>query len=137
MAAVNLTQEDREFLARPWIARMSVVDPQGYPLTVPVWYMLEEDVFLITTFRATRKVDYVLANPKGCLQIGGEPAQGGIAYVFKGDFAVEPDPDAAFMKRVTYHYEDRATADQHLAEWLGNEIVLLRFTPRTRTRFQV
>lgn len=137
MNGITLTQDDRDFLTKPWIARMSVIDPQGYPLTVPVWYMLEGESVLITSFRATRKVDYILANPKGCLQIGGEPGQEGIAYVFKGDFSVEPDPESAFMKRVTYHYEDAETADKHLAEWLGNDVVLLRFTLKTRTRFQV
>jgi len=137
MNSVTLTSEDREFLSKPWIARMSVIDPQGYPLTVPVWYMLDDDAILITSFRATRKVAYLQTNPKGCIQIGGEPEQRGIAYVFKGDFTIEPDPDSAFMKRVTHHYEDKETAEKHLAEWLVNDVVVLRFTPKTRTRFQV
>jgi len=33
----------REFLHKPLLARMTTVGPDGYPHTVPVWFMLDGD----------------------------------------------------------------------------------------------
>src|SRR5512134_4030190 len=93
----------REFLQKPLIARMSVIDGDGYPHTVPVWFKLDGDDLVVISVRDTRKVDYALANPKGALSIGGGPTDGG-GYLIKGEWCVEPDPDFRWMKALTRYY---------------------------------
>jgi nitroimidazol reductase NimA-like FMN-containing flavoprotein (pyridoxamine 5'-phosphate oxidase superfamily) len=72
----------REFLQKPLIARMSTIDPTGYPHTVPVRFALGGDDIVIISVRGTRKVDHILANPKGAVTIGGDPDDGA-GYLIK------------------------------------------------------
>ncbi len=63
----------RTFLQQRLITRMTTIAPDGYPHTVPVWYMLDGDDILLATGYHTRKVKHIRANPRGSLVFGGEP----------------------------------------------------------------
>lgn len=119
----------RAVLDKPLIARVSVIDPDGYPHTVPVWFMLDGDDIVLISARDTRKVDYIAANPKGALVVGGEPHDGG-GYLIKGDFVIEPDPDDEWVRRLTYRYEEAAQAEKDIAAWADLDIIVLRLKPR-------
>lgn len=119
----------RALLQRPLIARMSTVGPDGYPHTVPVWYMLDGDDIVVIAERSTRKVRHILANPKGAITVGGEAGDGG-GYLIKGDFSIEEDPDDAWVRRLTYHYEDPEQAAKDVAAWADLDIVVIRMKPR-------
>ena len=94
----------REFLQKPLIARMSTIDPNGYPHTVPVWFELDGDDIVIISVRDTRKVGHIQANPRGSVTIGGDPGDGP-GYLVKGEFSIEPDPEDAWVRKMTYRYE--------------------------------
>ncbi len=122
------TDSVREFLQKPLIARMSTIDPAGYPHTVPVWFMLDGEDVVIISARGTRKVEHILANPKGSVTIGGEPADGA-GYLFKGTFFIEADPDDGWVRKLTYHYESPEQAEKDVADWAGLDIIVLRLKP--------
>ena len=92
------TEEVREFLQRKLLARMSVVDFDGYPHTVPVSFIMDGDDVIITTVRNTRKVHYIRRNSKGAVTIGGESSEGA-GYLLKGKFSLEEDPGLEWLKR--------------------------------------
>ncbi|RPI98699.1 MAG: hypothetical protein EHM39_07705 [Chloroflexi bacterium] len=119
----------REFLQKPLVARMSVVDPEGYPHTVPVWFKLDGDDLVIISVRETRKVTYVETNPKGAVAVGGDSNDGG-GFLIKGDFLIEPDPDDEWVTKLCFHYEpaDKAAADA--ADWADLDIIVLRLKPK-------
>jgi hypothetical protein len=115
----------RTFLQKPLTARMSVIDDQGYPHTVPVWFMLDGDDVVAISVRSTRKVGYILANPQGCITIGGDPADGG-GYLLKGEFSIEEDPNDNWMKTLIYRYETGEKAEQDITDWTPLDIIVLR-----------
>lgn len=119
----------RAVLQKPLIARVSAIDPEGYPHTVPVWFMLDGDDIVLISARDTRKVAYLIANPKGAVVIGGEPDDGG-GYLIKGDFVIEPDPDDEWVRRLTYRYEEPEQAEKDIAAWADLDIIVLRLKPR-------
>jgi hypothetical protein len=119
----------REFLRKPLVARLSVIDTEGYPHTVPVWFKLDGDYLVVLSERGTRKVGYVAANPKGAITVGGDSDDEG-GYLIKGDFVIEPDPDDAWVKKVTYHYEEPEKAAHDVADWADLDIIVLRLKPR-------
>lgn len=119
----------REFLQKPLVARMSTVDPDGYPHTVPVWFMLNGDEIVVISVSSTRKVGHIKANPKGAIAIGGDPADGG-GYLIKGDFSIEADPEDAWVRKLTYHYETPEQAEKDIADWADLDIILLRLKPK-------
>ncbi len=115
----------RALMQKPIIVRMGVNDPNGYPHVVPVWFALDGDDVIIFGFRNTRKVDYIKVNPKGAVQVGGDPA--GEGYLLKGDFSLEADVDHRWARTITYAYEPtKESADKMLAEWTNQELVVLR-----------
>src|ERR1700694_2332030 len=123
-----LTDSLREFLKKPLIARMSTIDSNGYPHTVPVWFMLDGDDLVVISERKTRKTQHILANPKGAIEIGGDPADGA-GYLFKGKYVVEEDPDDFWLKKITNYYEQGEQAEKDIATWEKLDMVLLRLTP--------
>jgi general stress protein 26 len=108
---------------------MSTLDPDGYPHTVPVWFRLDEDDLVVISVSSTRKVGHIRANPKGAIAIGGDPADGG-GYLIKGDFSIEADPDDAWVRKLTYHYEAPEQAEKDIADWADLDIIVLRLKPK-------
>ncbi len=119
----------REFLQKPLIARMTVIDPDGYPHSVPVWFKLDGDDIVIISTRDTRKVGYIGANPKGAVVIGGDSGDGA-GYLIKGEFSVEEDPGLEWMKRLTRHYEPPEKAEADIESWSTLDMIVIRLRPR-------
>lgn len=128
----TLTEPVRALLAKPLLARMSTIDPDGYPHAVPVWFMLDQDHddIVIISIRNTRKVRYIGQNAKGAIVIGGEP-QDGAGYLIKGDFRVEEDPGHHWMKTVTNRYESGAQAEKDIADWDKLDMIIIRMKPKS------
>jgi general stress protein 26 len=125
---VTLTDTIREFLQKPLVARMSTIDRNGYPHTVPVWFDVDGGDLIITSVRDTSKVRQIEANPKGAVQIGGGPGDGG-GYLFKGVFSIEPDTGHAWINKMCYHYETKEQAEKDIADWADLDIIVLRLIP--------
>ena len=115
-------------LQKPVIVRMTVIDPNGYPHTVPVWFGVDGEDLMVISFRKTRKNDYLQQNPKGNISIGGDPADAP-GFLIKGQFFLEEDADQRWLKEVTYHYEPKERADEFVVEWAKNDMIVLRFKP--------
>jgi len=120
-----LSQEASQFLEKPLIARLSTIGEDGYPHTVPLWYVLDGEDIVIMSDRDTRKVKNALQNPKGAITIGGEPGDGG-GYLLQGDWIVETDDDYVWMKRITCRYEPKERAESIIASWMNDDVVTMR-----------
>jgi general stress protein 26 len=118
-----LTDAQREFLQKPLVARMSTIDKEGYPHTVPVWHMVDGDDLVVFGVLKTAKVGHIRANMKGNLCIGGDPS-GTEGYLLKGDWSIEPDN--GWSRKITRHYEGVERGDQLLIEWGDLEYVVMR-----------
>lgn len=123
-----IPEDVRQFLQRPLIARMSTIDPNGYPHTVPVWYMVDGDELVITAPRTTKKIGHIKANPKGCVSIGGAPEDGG-GYLFKGEFYITDENMWHWLEKMTILYEGEEQAAKDLAVWKDWDITLIRMKP--------
>jgi hypothetical protein len=123
---MELSEQVRALLKQPLLARMSVIDPDGYPHTVPVWLGVDGDDLMVTSYRKTRKNEFIKANSKGAITIGGDPS-GAEGYLFKGHFAVEEDPGYYWLQTITRLYEPPERAEELLAEWMQDDIIVLRF----------
>lgn len=120
------TAQARDLLQKPLIARMSVIDPQGFPHTVPVWFAMDGDDVVVISVRETRKVGYIQTNPKGSLVVGGDAGEG---YLIKGTINAEPDPDQKWTKHMIHRYEPKEKVEQTIVEWSDLDIIVLRLKP--------
>ncbi len=124
-----ITRAIREFLQKPLLARMSTIDADGYPHTVPVWFALDGDDIVVISVRNTRKVGHILVNPKGAISIGGDSGDGG-GYLIKGEFIIEADPEDVWVRKLTYRYETPEQAEKDIADWAELDIIVLRLKPK-------
>ncbi|MDZ4763911.1 MAG: pyridoxamine 5'-phosphate oxidase family protein [Chloroflexota bacterium] len=119
------TDEQRQMLSKPLIARLATSNADGYPHVVPLWFMLDGDDILIISERNTRKIKNLQANPKAGLTIGGdELATAG--YLIQADCIIEEDPDFVVMKRVTRFYEPPEQAERDIETWSKSDMVYIR-----------
>ncbi len=128
------SDELREFLKKPHIARISTIDSSGYPHTVGIWYAVDGDDLVTTTARDTKKMAHIQANPKGSFSIGGAPGDGG-GWLFKGPFIISEEKAWPWLEQMTYHYETAEDAVKLLAEWASLDMVLIRMTPEKIIKF--
>ncbi len=124
-----LTEPVRTFFEQALVARIAVIDNDGYPHVIPIWFARDGDDVMFFSSRSARKIKHVRANSKGALTIGGDP-YGSEGYLLKGEFSIEEDLGHRWPREITYRYEPREIADMHLAEWVNDDLVLLRFKPR-------
>lgn len=128
------SDELQAFLKKPHIARMSTIDPNGYPHTVAVWYAIDGDELLITIPRDTKKFGHIQTNPKGSISIGGAPDDGG-GWLFKGPFIISDEDAWPWLEQMTYHYVTAEEAVKNLAEWKSLDMVLIRMKPEKTIKF--
>jgi predicted pyridoxine 5'-phosphate oxidase superfamily flavin-nucleotide-binding protein len=125
-----LKPEVRSFLEAPHVARLSVVDVNGYPHTVPLWYAVDGDDIVMISDRTTRKVEFLGANSKASICIGGgEGADTAVAagYLFKGDCTAQEDADHQWLRLITHRYRSPAQAEKDIAQWSTElDIIVLR-----------
>ena len=115
-----LKPEVRTLLESPIVARLSVVDSNGYPHTVPLWYAVDGDDIVMISDRKTRKVDFLGANRKASICIGGGEAADGEAgpgYLFKGECTTEEDEGYEWLRRITLRYRAPAQAEKDIEQW--------------------
>jgi PPOX class probable F420-dependent enzyme len=130
---MRLDDDLRAFLQQRHIARVTTIGPDGYPHTVPVWYMLDGDDIVIATGHQTQKVQNIRANPKGAVVIGGDPLDENITYqpcyLFQGDFSIEGEPGFDWITQIAYRYrDDHEQADRDIQTWGPHQLVRLKIT---------
>lgn len=97
------TDERREFLNQVRTITLSTIDPHGYPHSVAMWFVMEGDVAVMTTYAKSQKTKNIERNPKVALM-----AETGTTYdtlrgvLIRGTAELVRDPQVALsvLKRV-------------------------------------
>jgi Pyridoxamine 5'-phosphate oxidase len=122
--------EIQSVLDSPLIARLSVVDRNGYPHTVPLWFDVDGGDIVMISDRNTRKVDFLGSNAKASICIGGgEVTDGevGPGYLFKGECRPEEDRGYEWLRRITLRYRTPEVAEKEIEQWRTElDIIVLR-----------
>lgn len=126
-----LRDDMRTFLQGRLLAHVTTINPDGYPHTVPIWYLLDGDDIVIATGPESRKVRNIRANPKGAVVIGGNPlddhARYSVGYLFQGTWALEGAPGFDWIRRIAPRYwDDTARIEREIKAWGPHQA--LRFT---------
>jgi predicted pyridoxine 5'-phosphate oxidase superfamily flavin-nucleotide-binding protein len=124
----------RTFLQQRLIARVTTIDPDDYPHTVPIWFILDGDDIVIATGPNARKVRNVRTNPKGAVTIGGDPVGDhesyAVGYLFQGEWALEGEPGFDWIRRIARRYwDDDGRVEREIAAWGPHQA--MRFQIRT------
>jgi len=123
----------RLFLDKRLIARLSTIGRDGYPHSVPIWYMRDGNDLVFISDRAARKTQNALANAKGAAVVGGDNDDTA-GYLIRGDLIVEDDLNQAITWRMIERYEDEVSGAKLKEEWKNDDIVVIRLKPKSVVR---
>jgi hypothetical protein len=129
-----MTKEERQaFLAKPWIAVISIPEAGRGPLTVPVWYQYEPGGEVrIWTGAKTRKAEllHLAMRLSLCVQDPTPPYK----YVsVEGPVSIEPVQFERDVRPMAYRYFGPEVGERYLAEIGGSagvaSDILVRLRP--------
>ena len=121
------SEEARQLLSKPLLARLATLSANGYPHVVPVWFIMDGDDVVFIAERSTRKVKNIALSSKAAVVVGGE--FGDPTYMIQGDLYLQEDPGFEWMKRITRFYEPAEKAEIDIAAWSLTDMIILRLKP--------
>jgi PPOX class probable F420-dependent enzyme len=133
MSGALLPEELDAFLREPIIARLGTIDPQGYPVIVPIWTEWDGSaIWLVARARADYAANLV-ARPQVSLSIARDDAADTRALIVGRAEVVEgPGPLAGRMeeiaRRMALRYEGDS-GDRYIAESRAWPRLLVRVVP--------
>jgi len=127
-----LSERQQRFVAKPRIARLATVRPDGSPHIAPVWYRYEDGAFLILTERASVKARNITRDPRVVLCIDDErpPYH---AVLVRGRARLTPYPGDAWREALAVHYLGEERGRRYVRENPPSDDVLVRIEPESLT----
>ncbi|MBY9073684.1 PPOX class F420-dependent oxidoreductase [Nocardioides sp. WL0053] len=107
MPAAPLPDDVRDLLAKPNPAVITSLRPDGAPVSVATWYLLDGDRVLVNMDEGRKRLEYLREDPRVSLTALDEA--GWYTHVSLQGRIVElrEDPDLADIDRLSTHYTGR------------------------------
>ncbi|GGM02675.1 TIGR03618 family F420-dependent PPOX class oxidoreductase [Nakamurella endophytica] len=111
MTRPPLSDAALELLGRPQPAVMATLKPDGQPVTVATWYLLQGQQILVNLADVRRRLDWLRQDGRVALTVLGDnwythvSIQGQVA-------AIADDPDLTDIDRIASHYTGKPYADR-------------------------
>jgi PPOX class probable F420-dependent enzyme len=116
----ELSEEVLERLRSDLVVWVTTVDPDGQPQTSPVWFLWQDDAFLIYSQPNATKVRNLRANPKVALTLRTDETAS--SYVTFEGVAVLPDgPRGDQVPAYLQKYEPLIAGEGWTVEWMTGE----------------
>jgi PPOX class probable F420-dependent enzyme len=128
MTSATLPDDVRELLAKPNPAVITTVRPDGQPVSVATWYLLEGDEILVNMDEARRRLAYLRQDPRVSLTVLDEQSWYTHVSLQGRVVRLEDDPDLVDIDRLAVHYNGsphrnrdrrRVSAWIEIASWHG------------------
>lgn len=126
MNAASTTAE--AFLREPLVAVLATVDHQGRPHAMPIWYLYEDGVILMSAGRGSQKHRNIERNPSATLVVDRrEPPY--YAVMVRGTAEIAPPLDAGQHERLSIHYLGEEEGKRYAEQTHGHDAITIRLTP--------
>lgn len=132
--AIQLTPEERQaFLATAKTIVLSTIDRHGYPHAVAMWYVMDGEDCLMTTYAKSQKAVNIERNPKVSLLV-----ESGVTYdtlrgvLIRGTARLEPGVETCLGVLTRVHVKMLGSQPPGLEEALQQQArkrVVIRVTP--------
>lgn len=115
------SDEVRDFLSEPHhLVRIGTVEPDGSPLVVPAWFILEDGILMVTPRERSRWLGNIMADPRVCLTVD-ESASPYRKVVLRGAIRTifplgQDDEWRDVYRRITMRYVPEEWGEAYLAD---------------------
>ena len=124
-----MSEAEREaFLQESNVAILATVGPKGAH-AVPIWYLYEDGVFLMSTGRGSQKHRDLERNPNVTLVVDRRTLPY-YAVMARGAVEIGPGLDVATRRRIAGRYLTESQLEAYMARASDGESVSIRLRPR-------
>lgn len=124
-----MTEAERDaFLREANVAVLAIAGPRGGAHAVPVWYLYEDGVFLMSTGRGSQKHRDLERDPKVTLVVDRRTLPY-YAVMVRGTVEIGPGLDEATRRRIAGRYLNERQLEIYMARALEGQSVALRLRP--------
>lgn len=111
---MNLSDEIKTFLSAPNPSVIAIVHPDGHPVSVATWYLLDGDRVLVNMDARRKRLAWLRSDPRVSLTVLAEG--GWYSHIsLQGQVAVwRDDDDLADIDRLSRHYTGDPYPVRHL-----------------------
>jgi PPOX class probable F420-dependent enzyme len=133
MASLSRERLDA-FLARPLIARLGTITPDGFPYVVPIWYEWDGEAIVFAGRARARFVANLRANPRACVSIAedNDPLVR-VMIIGRADLLRDAAPDRGEWlersRRICRRYLGDSAGDDYQDETIDRPAVWYRVVP--------
>jgi PPOX class probable F420-dependent enzyme len=125
-----VTEAEREaFLQEANVAILASAGPRGGAHAVPIWYLYEDGVFLMSTGRGSQKHRDLGRDPNVTLVVDRRTLPY-YALMVRGTVEIGPALDEATRRRIAGRYLDERQLEAYMARALDGDSISLRLRPR-------
>jgi PPOX class probable F420-dependent enzyme len=107
MTEVTLPDDVRELLAKPNPAVITTLRPDGQPVSVATWYLLDGDRLLVNMDEGRRRLAYLRQDPRVSLTVLDERSWYTHVSLQGRVVRLADDPDLVGIDRLSVHYTGR------------------------------
>jgi PPOX class probable F420-dependent enzyme len=118
-----------EFLKQANVAILATVGPRGGAHAVPIWYLYEDGVFLMSTGRGSQKHRDLERNPNVTVVVDRRTLPY-YAVMARGAVEIGPGLDVATRRRIAGRYLNDEQLEAYMARASDGESVSIRLKPR-------
>jgi len=104
MTTAPLPEQTRELLAKPNPAVITTLRPDGQPVSVATWYLLDGDRILVNMDAGRKRLEYLRRDPRVSLTALDERSWYTHVSVRGRVVELADDPDLADIDRLSVHY---------------------------------
>ena len=124
-----MSEAEREtFLSEANVAILATVGPKGAH-AVPIWYLYEDGVFIMSTNHGSQKHRDIERNPNVTLVVDRRTLPY-YAVMARGRAEIGPGLDVATRRRIAGRYLTEAQLEAYMARASDGEAVSIRLKPR-------
>lgn len=125
---MNRQAEREHFLRQPHLAVLATIDADGRPHAMPIWYLYEGGLFLMSAGRNSRKHRNVTRNPLATLVIDQRtlPYR---AVMVQGTVEIGPRLDLDARLRLAKRYLGDEQGQVYVESHLDEDSITLRLRP--------
>jgi len=128
------TERAERFLHESQVAVLATVDRQGRPHAMPIWYLYEDGVILMSVGRGSQKQRNIERNPSATLVVDQRETPY-YAVMIRGTAEIGPPLSPDQHQRLSIHYLGEEEGKRYADRTVGHDAVTIRLTPEDWLEF--
>ncbi len=130
----DATEQAKSFLHEPQVAVLATVDRQGRPHAMPIWYLYEDGVILMSAGRGSQKHRNLERNPAATLVLDQRETPY-YALMVRGKAEIGPALSAEQHQRISIRYLGDEAGRRYAERTGGHDSISIRLTPEEWLEF--